>query len=168
MVNATETEAHLSFLASDEMRGRDTGSPEIDQAANYLATQFRILGVKPVNGTSTFFQQVQLEEIKPPADAVFTIESDLLKLKDDILLINGGAANLDTDVVFIGYGTKEDFDQYPVKDKIVLAYAGTPTTKNAVQALLTDSPAKNKLASAKGAAGLIEIMALPGVPWQAL
>ena len=28
-VTAAELEAHLSFLASDEMRGRNTGSPEI-------------------------------------------------------------------------------------------------------------------------------------------
>lgn len=168
LVTATETEAHLSFLASDEMRGRDTGSPEIDIAANYLVTQYKILGVKPVSGTTTFFQQVQLEEIKPPTDATFTIGLDVHKLKDDILLINGVTANLETDIVFIGYGTKEDFDQYDVTNKIVLVYAGTPTTKNAVQALLTDAPEKNKLATEKGAAGLVEIMALPGVPWQAL
>lgn len=167
-VTATETEAHLSFLASDEMRGRDTGSPEIDIAANYLVTQFKIFGVKPVSGTTTFFQEVHLDEVKPPSDAAFTIESDVLKLKDDILLINGSNANLDTDVVFIGYGTKEDFDKYDVKNKIVLTFAGTPTTKNAVQALLTDAPEKNKLATSKGAAGLVEIMALPGIPWQGL
>ena len=29
-------EAHLWFLAADEMRGRNTGSPELDIAANYI------------------------------------------------------------------------------------------------------------------------------------
>ena len=42
-VTAAEVEAHLSFLASDEMRGRNTGSPEIDIAANYIATQFKFI-----------------------------------------------------------------------------------------------------------------------------
>lgn len=33
VVTKSETEAHLRFLASDELRGRDTGSPELDIAA---------------------------------------------------------------------------------------------------------------------------------------
>ena len=64
-VTAAELEAHLSFLASDEMRGRDTGSPEIDIAANYIATQFKLAGIKPGSGAS-YFQDVQLERINPP------------------------------------------------------------------------------------------------------
>ncbi len=65
-VVATELEAHLSFLAADEMRGRSTGSPEIDIAANYLAAQYKIFGVKPVKGGQSFFQEVKLEKIIPP------------------------------------------------------------------------------------------------------
>ncbi len=168
LVTADETGAHLSFLAADEMRGRDTGSKELDIAANYLETQFKITGVKPVRGTTSFVQPVKLEEILPPLEAVFTVGADVLKLNDDILLMTGGSADGDREIVFIGYGTKEDFEQYDVSNKIVVAYAGTPSTKNAVQAVLTDSPEKNKLAASRGAAGLIEIMALPGVPWQAL
>ena len=53
-VSALESEAHISFLASDEMRGRDTGSPEIDIAANYISTQLRIFGAKPVQGDSNY------------------------------------------------------------------------------------------------------------------
>ena len=168
VVNIAEVEAHLSFLAADEMRGRNTGSAEIDIAANYLVTQLKISGAKQVTGATGYFQEVQLEKIKAPTAAEFTVGSDLFKLRDDLLLISGGSIDQEKDIIFIGYGTPEDFDKNDVKDKIVVAFTGTTATTNAVQALLTDAPQKNKLAIEKGAVALIEIMALPGMPWQGL
>ncbi|MGB2405040.1 MAG: M28 family metallopeptidase [Flavobacteriaceae bacterium] len=38
---------HLNYLASDEMKGRDTGSPEIERAAAYISTHFSENGVQP-------------------------------------------------------------------------------------------------------------------------
>src|SRR5438094_862745 len=37
-------QSHLLFLAADEMRGRNTGSPELDITANYIMTQFMAAG----------------------------------------------------------------------------------------------------------------------------
>lgn len=167
-VSLTEVEAHLSFLAADEMRGRYTGSSEIDMAANYLAAQLKIFGIKPATGLTGYFQDVYLEKFTSPTAAEFTVGSDLFKLNDDILFMSGGATALEKDIVFVGYGTTDDFEKNDVKDKIVVTFAGTPATKNAVQALLTDSPKKNQMAVAQGAAALVEIMALPGIPWQGL
>ncbi|HMG92163.1 MAG TPA: M28 family peptidase [Chryseolinea sp.] len=166
-VTAAELEAHLSFLASDEMRGRNTGSPEIDIAASYIATQFKLAGIKPGVGAS-YFQNVELERINSPKSGEITIGQDVLKLKDDFLLLSGGSARLDKEIVFIGYGTIEDFQKIDVKDKIVVAYAGLPTSKNPVQAVMTDGPQKKRIATSHGASALIEIMALPGVPWPGL
>ena len=45
-VNRVSAEAHLAFLAADEMRGRDTGSPEIAIAANYIEAQYKMFGLK--------------------------------------------------------------------------------------------------------------------------
>ena len=152
LVTKAEAEAHLSFLAADEMRGRNTGSPEIDIAANYLAAQFKLRGVKPVQGaTNGYFQPVELKEIKAPAAAVFIIGSDTFKLNNDLLFVSGGSTRQENEVLFLGYGSAEDFEKTDVKGKIVVTYAGTRTTANAVQAMLTDSPQKNQLAYAKGA-----------------
>ena len=158
----------MSFLASDEMRGRDTGSPEIEIAANYISTQLKIFGVKPVQGDSNYFQEVRLEKIIPATSASLSVGSDVFKLKDDLLYINGGNTALDGEMIFIGYGSSADFEKTDVKGKIVVALAGTNATTNAVQALLSDSPAKGKIAATHGAAALIEIMLLPGFPWQSL
>ncbi|HYI77612.1 MAG TPA: M28 family peptidase [Chryseolinea sp.] len=167
-VTALESEAHMAFLASDQMRGRDTGSPEIEIAANYISAQLKIFGVKPVQGDSNYFQDVRLEKIIPATAASLSVGSDVFKLKDDLLYINGGNTALDGEMIFIGYGSQTDFEKTDVKGKIVVALAGTNATTNAVQALLSDSPAKGKIAATHGAAALIEIMLLPGLPWQSL
>jgi Zn-dependent M28 family amino/carboxypeptidase len=167
IVTSTDVEAHLSFLASDEMRGRNTGTPEIDIAAKYIATQFKLAGVKAGSGTS-YYQEVQLERINPPRSGEIAIGEDVLKLKDDFLFVSGGGARLEKEIVFIGYGTAEDFQKVDVKDKIVVVYAGLPTSNNPVQAILTDGPQKSRMAISHGASALIEIMALPGVPWPGL
>lgn len=167
-VTALESGAHLSFLASDEMRGRDTGSREIEIAANYISTQLRIFGAKPVPGSATYFQDVKLKKISPARDVSMTIGSDVFKRGDDLVYMNGSSAVLDGDLVFVGYGSPADFEKADVNGKIAVALAGGSATTNGVQALLTDAPAKGALAAAHGASALIEIMMLPGLPWTSI
>lgn len=38
---------HVAFLADDDMRGRETGSPEHRKAANYVSDQFEQAGLQP-------------------------------------------------------------------------------------------------------------------------
>ena len=56
IINATEVLRIESFLASDEMRGRKTGSPEIDKAADFIADEFKSYGLKTFGNLSTFKQ----------------------------------------------------------------------------------------------------------------
>ena len=44
--------AHVKYLASPELKGRATGSPELEKAASYIASQFQSFGVKPVPGST--------------------------------------------------------------------------------------------------------------------
>ena len=41
---------HIKYLASPEMRGRESGSPELEKAAQYIAGQFKADGLKPPDG----------------------------------------------------------------------------------------------------------------------
>ncbi len=43
---------HVKYLASPALKGRATGTPELDKAADYIAGQFRSFGLKPVDGKS--------------------------------------------------------------------------------------------------------------------
>lgn len=42
---------HISFLASDKLKGRGTSSPEELEAANYIAAQFKNVGLKQFNNS---------------------------------------------------------------------------------------------------------------------
>ncbi|MEA3503823.1 MAG: M20/M25/M40 family metallo-hydrolase [Bacteroidota bacterium] len=45
----------IKYLASEEMKGRGLGTPELDQAAEYIAQKFKAAGLQPINGT--YFQK---------------------------------------------------------------------------------------------------------------
>jgi hypothetical protein len=45
---------HLTVIAADDMEGRETSKPGADKAANYLAAEYRKLGLLPANKGSYF------------------------------------------------------------------------------------------------------------------
>ncbi|MBC8063236.1 MAG: hypothetical protein H7Y17_00275, partial [Chlorobia bacterium] len=51
----------MRFFASDEMRGRDTPSPELDIAALWISAQFEQAGLEPV-GKDGYFQNATFRE----------------------------------------------------------------------------------------------------------
>lgn len=55
--NAKEAERIISFLASDEMRGRRVFSPEIDKAADFIAAEFRSAGLQTWNNSASYRQE---------------------------------------------------------------------------------------------------------------
>ncbi|MCY2961562.1 MAG: M28 family peptidase [Planctomycetota bacterium] len=60
-ITRAEIEAHVRWLASDELGGRVTGTPECDRAAAYLAEVLRAQGADPAGDGGTFLQAVALE-----------------------------------------------------------------------------------------------------------
>src|SRR5688572_12863973 len=118
IITKTDAEAHLTFLAADEMRGRETGSPEIDIAANYIASYFRQLGIKPAPGAEQYFQKVEFQKVTPPSVIQFTVSDQVFKVKEDISLFGGNDVDVSGEIVFVGYGSKEDFKGVDVKGKI--------------------------------------------------
>lgn len=83
-ITSSEVEAAVTYLASDERQGRNTGSPGIAAAADYIANEFKAYGVKPyfesyrdnfeVNGLDAF-------------NVVGFIEGTDPKLKDEVIII---------------------------------------------------------------------------------
>lgn len=56
-ITANEVRAHIAFIASDSLKGRDTPSPGLEAAANYVADHFKSLGLKPAGDSGTFIQR---------------------------------------------------------------------------------------------------------------
>ena len=53
-ISASSLRGHLSFIASDLLEGRDSPSRGLDIAAEYIAAQFRRVGLEPVGGDGYF------------------------------------------------------------------------------------------------------------------
>ena len=63
--------AHVMFLASDAMKGREAGSPEYDIAAQYVAAQFYAAGLRPAGEAGGYLQQVPLVTYKAAGEGSF-------------------------------------------------------------------------------------------------
>ena len=59
-INAGQLRNYLSFIASDEMEGRDTPSRGLDITARFLATNLSHWGLKPAGDDGTYFQKIAL------------------------------------------------------------------------------------------------------------
>lgn len=78
-ISADSLRGNLSFLASDALRGRWTPSPELDIAAEFIASRFREAGLEPGNGNS-YFQVADLTELAAETEKRFrTVHSQTLE-----------------------------------------------------------------------------------------
>jgi hypothetical protein len=66
-------EAHARFLSHDLLEGRGTGQRGGDIAAEYLATQFALYGLRPGGDRGTYMQKVPLVGITPAPETRFTL-----------------------------------------------------------------------------------------------
>ncbi len=128
---------HVKYLASEELKGRGTGSAELDKAADYIAKQFQAAGLKPPAGAN-FFQTfpVTTNARLGPANRFEYRAGDQKKalvFQDDFLPLNFSASGaLAAALVFAGYGItapEYNYDDYAgveVKDKLVVVLRHEP------------------------------------------
>ncbi len=61
LIQSADLQADIAFLASDDLKGRSAGSAEDHIAADYIATQFMRLGLKPAGDHGTYFQNMEID-----------------------------------------------------------------------------------------------------------
>ncbi|GAB2702535.1 hypothetical protein GCM10027037_30130 [Mucilaginibacter koreensis] len=123
-ITAEDARKHLSILASDEFEGRETGKPGADKAANYIANEFKKLGLQaPVNGS--YFLNIPLVETSFNVNN-FTLNGTPYTFgKDFYATGNSDAKTLNAkEVVFIGYGSAEELANADIAGKVVLMISG--------------------------------------------
>ncbi len=59
-ITAAQLRDYLSFIASDELEGRDTPSPGLDTAAKFIAMSMSRWGLKPAGDDGSYFQKIAL------------------------------------------------------------------------------------------------------------
>lgn len=130
--------AHIAYLASDDMHGRLTGSPDYDRAADYVIGKFKAYGLKPA-GVGGWLQPVSFVEQTVLADRssaalIVDGQEQPLRLGPDIILGSRlpQPAAITAPLVFIGYGLHipksghDDFAGQDLKGKILVTVNGGP------------------------------------------
>ena len=118
-ISAEDAKKHLSILASDEYEGRETGKPGADKAANYIANEFKKLGLlAPVNGS--YFLDVPLVENSTKIS--FALNDQPATNGQDFYTRSSipNKSISATEVVFVGYGTDAEIANSDITGKIVL------------------------------------------------
>lgn len=166
-----EIEAHIRFIASDEMLGRATGEVTNNVTARYIAEQFRLQGLKTVNEQKDYLQPVPFENTKPVKKGEVYVGNDTLKWTKDFIMLSGKATKLENlPVVFVGYGwideKQNDYKDLDVKGKIVIAQFGVPNSDDPY-ANIVGSAKKGEFAAKHGAAAFVQLYNLK-FPWGAI
>src|ERR1700681_2346073 len=135
--SATEYLGYVKFLASPEMRGRATGSPELEKAASYIRDQFRSMKLKPLAGDSYYqdFEVTTSARLGAHNQVNYTLnrQKKALRFQQEFVPLNlSSAGKVSGEVVFAGYGItapEYNYDDYAgldAKDKIVLVLRHEP------------------------------------------
>ncbi|QRK07999.1 M20/M25/M40 family metallo-hydrolase [Archangium violaceum] len=138
-IEAGDLRAHIGFLASDLLEGRGPGTRGDALAQQYIATQFQLLGLKPVLPDGSYLQPFELVGLTGhPETLTFTSASGRLELRylDDFIANPGvqtpQAVLQDSELVFVGYGIQapeyewDDFKGMDLRGKTLLILNNDP------------------------------------------
>ncbi len=129
---------HVKYLASDELKGRGAGMPELDLAAEYVAKQFKAAGLEPAGENGSFFQPFTVTTGARMGNGNHLVtrnregERRLRPGEDYIPLNFSSDAAVSGAMVFAGYGVSanefkyDDYTHFDVKDKIVVVLRYEP------------------------------------------
>jgi len=161
----TAIEAKVQFLASDEMKGRDTPSPELDLASKYLEAYLKEQGVKPIQEDGSYFQKVEMSSTAPPQSGTLQMADSSFSFSKEMILLSGKDISASAELVFLDYGSPEDFEKADLKGKIVVTQIGSKGESN-VWAGYSLGKSKAAMAAEKGAVALIELYKYPQPQWK--
>jgi hypothetical protein len=172
--------SYVEALANDQMRGRDTGSPEHLKAAQYVAEHFRNDGLTPA-GTQGFLQPVKftawkIVEPQCSLDLIRGGKAEPLALGEDAYIGRGAppAEFVEAPLVFAGYGLTvpekdyDDFSGLDVRGKIVVMIGGGPSNiPGPLKAHYQNARERSRFLLKAGAVGTVTIQnpSTSDVPW---
>ena len=139
--SAERLRADVTYLASDKLEGRRTGTPGANAAADYIAKEFGRLQLKPGTGKSGFLQAfpyVAGIDLGKTNKLQFSDNEKNLRVGDDWTPIGISTnANIEkANAVFVGYGLTvselkhDDYAGANAAGRIAIAFAGTPDGDN--------------------------------------
>jgi hypothetical protein len=132
-ISAKQLKDYLTFIASDELEGRDTPSRGLDIAAKYIASHLASWGIKPAGGDGTYFQKVPLRLNKIDTVATrFDLGGQRYVYGNDFYASFNPASFENAPLVFAGNGwviKSKNIDPYQgidVKNKVIIVVNALP------------------------------------------
>ena len=125
-ITAADVIARLEFIASDNMRGRDTPSRELEIVAGYLVNQYKLWGYQPAGENGTFYQWWPYPlrrqsptgarlEVRGPRGTV------ALGVGRDFFAQGGTTADVSGGLVFVGRAQDEVMGEGTLRDRVAVA-----------------------------------------------
>ncbi|WP_242912599.1 M20/M25/M40 family metallo-hydrolase [Brevundimonas pishanensis] len=183
-------------LASDRFEGRAPGTPGETLTVEWIAEQFKALGLEPGGPDGSWFQTAEVSRTGPDGPAVLTARAGdhtvSFARADEIIVGSDRPVSritlTDTPVVFAGYGVSapergwDDFKDVDVRGKLLLVIVNDPdfgapeghpvanTFDGQAMTFYGRWPYKFQEAAAQGAAGVLVIHDTGGAgyPWSTL
>jgi Zn-dependent M28 family amino/carboxypeptidase len=178
--NGTSWWNYVKVLASDDMEGRETGSPGLRKAQEFVVEQLKSAGLEPV-GSRSYYQPVRFEsrqivEQQSSLALVHNGQVEPLALGDDVIFSTRVdlASAVEAPLVFAGYGLTipelghDDLAGLDLRDKVVVIFPGAPAEIPGALASHYQSAGERWKALRKvGAVGVITILnpAAMDIPW---
>lgn len=144
-IDPEKIRTQVRFLSHDLLEGRGPGLRGGDLAAEYIATQFQLEGLKPAGENGTYFQKVPLVAIHTvedqtkftfvPQSGAKSVTPISLKYGEDVVTkdeTGEDSADIDAPIVFVGYGIDapeyhwNDYAGVDVKGKVLLVIVNEP------------------------------------------
>jgi hypothetical protein len=139
-VSAQRIQADVNYLASPQLKGRDTGTPENNRAAKYIAQEFRHAGLEPLSseGKDPYFQYftvtvgAELGTANRASVRSGSSHSEL-RLKEEWLPFNYSESGaVSAPLAFAGFGITapeynyDDYAHLDANDKVVIVLRNEP------------------------------------------
>ncbi|NBB76611.1 MAG: hypothetical protein GVY02_04455, partial [Bacteroidetes bacterium] len=119
IITADFLKSHMSALAHDSLRGRDTGTEGLKKAARYLSNYYQNLGVAPAGDEGSYYQFFDLNSTVTDSLVYKTYRNDdgeqvLINhsaekegVRSDYIRMFGGSVPIEADIVFAGFGVND-------------------------------------------------------------
>ena len=165
-ITESQLYAYLSFIASDELEGRDTPSRGLNIAAKFIATNLSRWGVVPAGDPGSYFQKIALTRTKVrPSATTLALNGQSFAFGTDYIPA-AIAGTVTAPLVFAkeGYVVKaKNLDPYAgldVKGKIIVVTGGMPRSASMADfkgKIGQDYDTPANIAKTRGAAALVVI-----------
>jgi len=171
---------YVKILAADNMEGRETGSPGLRKAQEYVVEQLKHAGLEPV-GSRSYYQMVRFEsrqivEKESSLALMHNGQVEPLTLGDDAIFSTRVdlAPAVNAPLVFAGYGLTvpelghNDLEGLDLRDKVAVIFPGAPSEiPGALASHYQSAGERWKALQKAGAVGVITILnpAAMDIPW---